>query len=73
MFIDIGRLGSIDGMQINVISHEPHTISLRPFKLILCPIASLIFTAAKLFPHSDIREALSFNRFASLMAVVLKL
>ena len=39
----------LDGMLIDVIRYEPHTLSLRPFTEILFPTASLIFTAAKLF------------------------
>ena len=40
--------GSLDGMQIDIICYEPHTLSLRPFKFFFQRL-KLIFTAAKLF------------------------
>lgn len=48
------KKSSLYRMPIDVIRHEPHALSFRPFKF-FPPKASLIFTAAKLF-HQNIRE-----------------
>ena len=60
-------------MRIDVIRYEPHTLSLRPFKFF--PNSFNDFYSCEVVLSSDMRknETWSFDRFASIMAGVLKL